>query len=177
MALARERPTLPIALMRPLALAIAITVFGCSSQEAAPPAIRCTSPLSSVCDAGPGQYGSNCPPEFPSELPGPWCASNLAGPVLGSCGGYVTLPVGDGVDVEVLYMYPADGGPLAAAILAVDGDFAGAPSCLGGSPDFALPTSCFPTANDDTTIYFDGPGALPGCSTFDAGLDAADASD
>ncbi|MGO8993239.1 MAG: hypothetical protein ACLQVI_07910 [Polyangiaceae bacterium] len=157
-----------------LALVGSAALFGCASQQTASDSVvSCAAPLSSVCDGGlfAGEFGFDaaCPPEFASELPGPWCASNRAGAVLGSCGGYVVLPVGYGVDVEALYLYPADGGALAAVILAPNGNPSG---CMGGSPDFALPSSCLDTG-DETTMYFDGPGALPGCSTFDAGEDAA----
>ena len=138
--------------------------------------VRCASPLSTACEPDASlAFGlfTGCPPALPTALPGPWCASNpRAGSILGSCGGYAVLEEGSGTDVVTLFMYPADGGDLAAVLVAPDLSLQG---CVGGTPDFAIPVACFgPPAG--LVAAFNGPGALPGCSTYDAGLDASDAA-
>ena len=136
--------------------------------------IHCAAPLSSVCDMDASFGFGGCPPASPSSLPGPWCAANpRVGAILGSCGGYTLLAEGTGTDGVLMFMYPADAGALGAVLAA--GDLMN-PLCVGGAPDFAIPTSCFGTQGADLLTDFTGPGALPGCSTYDAGLDAADAA-
>jgi hypothetical protein len=177
--------------MRCLALSFVLAAVGCTSPEATSshadaslvPAddasnpidamtdagiLRCTSPLSAACAP---DASIDCPPEFPDQLPGPWCAANpRSGAILGSCGGYTVLLLGTGTDGLVMFMYPADGGALAAVLAASDLQN---PFCLGGAPTFALPIACFSDQGADLLMAFNGPGALPGCSTFDAGQDAA----
>ena len=138
----------------------------------------CTAPLSSVCDvdAAVNDFGEGgCPPEFISALPGPWCATtDRVGTILGPCGGYDVFPVYSGTDVAYLFMYPTDGGALAAIINAPN---LNPTACIGGSPNFALPGSCLGNGAD-MLVPFNGPDNRPGCSAYDAGQDAAlDAGD
>ena len=133
--------------------------------------VRCASPLSAVCDPDASlasELYNGCPPLLATSLPSPWCASNpSAYAVYGSCGGYAVLEAqGSAANVVTLFMYPADGGDLAAVIVAPDRNVQG---CIGGTPDFAIPTGCFCGGGVSLDIAFNGPGALPGCLNYEAG--------
>lgn len=142
--------------------------------------IYCSAPLSSVCDVADASAFTflgftTCSPANPTELPGPCCTANpRAGSILGACGGYTVLPQYVDSDSAIMFMYPADGGPLAAVVFAED---VTPTRCLGGAPDFVLSGACLENGADFLAA-FTGPGAMPGCSTPDAGkdsgLDAAD---
>jgi hypothetical protein len=86
--------------------------------------------------------------------------------VLGECGGYVVLPLGEGVDGLLLFMYGADAGTLAAVL--ASGDLQ-EPLCVGGNASFAIPVSCFSDFGDDLPNAFTGPGGEPACAVYDAG--------
>jgi hypothetical protein len=154
----------------------ALVVAGCSSRgpttvpvEPAPTVLRCERPLPVVCSAcSPDAYlvSQGCPPQLATQLPNAWCATNPgAGAITGSCAGYTVLGDFLGSDQYTLFLYPSDGGALAAIVAA--GNLT-VTDCLAGTPDFELPLSCFGDQGLHLLSAFDGPGALPGCSTFDA---------
>jgi hypothetical protein len=134
--------------------------------------ILCSAALATGCE-NPYLPSGNCPPSLESALPGPWCATNPnAGAILGACAGYAVLPESSFADVELYFLYAADGGTLAAVIQAK-----GTPECVGGVPGFSIPTSCFPVTADNLGATFNGAGAAPGCSAFDAGSEDDDGGD
>jgi hypothetical protein len=131
--------------------------------------VTCTTSLTSACAAAtaPG----DCPPTRESDLPGPWCATHpTARAITGSCHGYVVLAEPTGVNDVLLFVYDESSGALAALLTAPD---LGRVVCLGGADGFSLPTGCFSDYGSDLLVAFDGPGAAPGCSAFDAGSDAS----
>jgi len=152
----------------------ATAVTGCSSRGATsaptpgpnPVVLTCGRALSIVCDGDASDsylVSEGCPPQLPSSLPGSdWCSTNPGAGAFttGSCAGYVVLPDFFGSDQYTLFLYPADGGALAAIVPA--GNLS-VTACLAGSPDFALPFSCFGDQGDQLLSAFKGPGEVPAC--------------
>jgi hypothetical protein len=145
------------------------------AAEDAAAILTCRYALSAVCDAGnAGQPGGSydCPPEFPEGLPGPWCeAYPYAKGFAGTCAGFTAINGNLPSDITVAYIYPADGGSLAAIVQGGESI-----SCLAGEVGFSIPGTCFDLTVPHMLDPFDGASPYPGCSTFDAGLDGGSGS-
>ena len=152
-----------------------------SEDAAAPPLddggrlLRCSASLATACGDPTGVNIPPCPPASANDLPGPWCAANPnAGPILGSCGGYLAVVEGFETDGIVFYLYSAQTRALVAVAVLGDEVTLG---CAGGNADFAIPASCFPTVGFQASDTFNGPGGAAGCSADDVASDAGDAGD